>query len=89
MPANASEPPQGKSLTIALGVFALLAVLLGTYTAGYCWLGRRLEGTTSGPGPTRVIVRRYGHEWQVKAFWPISRIEAALRGDEVVFIIDT
>jgi len=82
----------GKRLTIALAVFAILAVLLGTYTAGYLLLPTTYywyasgSATTSSPTPgfpLATVHRIYREQWMATAFLPAASVEGWLRGVEV------
>src|SRR6187549_168762 len=79
MPTNPKEPPKGKRLTIALVVFALVAVLLGTYVGGYFWLGRAVYWSNGGVS----IARFYPQEWIARSYEPASRVEGWIRGAQV------
>src|SRR5262245_40306457 len=81
----------GKRVTIALAVFAFLAMLLMAYVAGYVWLGERSDWrgarVSVAPGKRLVrfpeIVRVYPYQWLATAFRPAGRIEGRLVGAEV------
>jgi len=76
----------GKRLTIALAVFASLAVTLGAYVAGYFWLGVQRDLIHSvgypKPGDPSVSTRIYPQRWMATAFHPAAKIEGWLRGIE-------
>ena len=72
----------GKRLTLALAVFALVAVLLGTYVAGYLWLGEREDWPSDEVGD-EVTVRLYHREWQATVFRPAGTIESLASGVKV------
>jgi hypothetical protein len=71
----------GKRLTIALAVFALVAVLSEAYVGGYFWLGDREEFDWQGE---EYVSRRYSSALLMKAYWPMSQIETRLIGIKVV-----
>jgi len=82
----------GKRLTIALAVFALVAVPLAIYVTGYFALGERSEwlvissagALTQAKGvPPELIRRTYSQQWMKTAFQPTAKIEAWLRGVRV------
>ena len=77
----------GKRLTVALAVFAFLAVLLGTYTLGYFWLGKYVEldlSDSARPAGVVLIERVYPQQWMKVAFRPAAKAENWLRGVLVV-----
>jgi hypothetical protein len=83
----------GNRLTIALTVFALLAVPLGVYLGGYFWMSKRSDLYVDGHGtisPNQdqgfkllYITRIYSREWQVRVFGPATRLETWMRRVEV------
>jgi len=66
----------GKRLTIAMTAFVLLAVLLGTYVAGYFWLGERVDAEWNG----RIVAtsRCYRHQWMASVFKSAAEVESRL-----------
>lgn len=75
----------GKRLTIALAVFALIAVPLAAYVGGYFWLGDFYSAVR--PAGRLFIVREYPHRWQAQAFIPAARLEALIGGDGIDRVI--
>jgi len=79
----------GKRFTIALAVLAILAILLGTYTAGYLWLGKRhvwygtLQMSTHGPTSIDTIERIYPQRWMMMFYRPATKVESWWEGVEV------
>jgi hypothetical protein len=69
----------GRLATIALAVFALLALTQGAYTAAYLLLGE----TTIYIGGRSAIEHSYKHKWQSDVFQPAAKVESWLRGMEV------
>jgi hypothetical protein len=70
----------GRFATIALAVFALLALILGAYVGGYFWLG---ECDRFSVNNTPYCQRLYGSDWLVALFTPAGQIETVLRGEIV------
>ena len=64
-------------------VFALVALPLSSYVAGYLWLGKSqpYDGCR-GSGVERV----YPLEWEMTVFQPAGRLEAWLRGEFVIIV---
>jgi hypothetical protein len=87
-PAARYDAGMGKRITIVLAVFALLALLLGTYAGGYLCLSTRYDlpgwGWNGPPEDAPDIVRWYPEDWQVIAFQPAARAESSLRGKRVI-----
>jgi len=80
----------GRRLTIALALFAFLAVLLGTYVAGYLGLADTFEhyDLTVSSQPYKLD-RIYSQRWLREGFRPAGKVEHWLRGIEVeVFWFD-
>ena len=70
-----------KRLTIALAVFAFLAVLLGAYVAGYFWLGRYDRLPILRPsGPPAANIRFYPTKFWAAMFRPAARVETRITG---------
>jgi hypothetical protein len=74
MPTNPSEPPQGKGLTIALAVLALVVAPLTLYVAAYFALVE--VKYTWGP---RMVVPHYAFGTPVEFFAPIHELDRQLR----------
>lgn len=58
--------PVGRRVTMALAIFALIAVPLGAHVLGYFWLGERMDYHHSGAGAatgSMTIERTYTYEW--------------------------
>jgi len=87
-----------KRTTITLAVLAVVAALLGTYTAGYLLLpdtyywcnghllhASKYEEYREWLTKARIeaIERDYSQQWMPTAFLPAARFEAWLRGIEV------
>jgi hypothetical protein len=78
-----SISPVSRRLTAALAVFALVAVPLGAYVAGYFWLGERHDLTHSLENELASIERAYPKQWMVTIYQPAGKAEEACRGVEV------
>jgi len=78
----------GKRLTTVLAVIAFLAILVGTYTAGYLWLAQEyIEVSVSGsalPGQVNLIDRVYPQQWIAIVFRPAASVEQWIRGIPVI-----
>lgn len=73
----------GKRLTVALAIFALVAVPLAIYVAGYFLLGERNDFHHSGggnPTGTMTIQRTYPQQWMAVIYRPTGRVEKWARG---------
>jgi len=82
----------GKRLTLALAVLAVVAVLLGTYAAGYFLLCERQDWYAAGSdtllkdvpiGPLATIERTYPRQWLAVICRPAGQLEEWLRGTDV------
>ena len=85
----------GKRLTIALAVFALVAVPLAAYSGWYLWLGERTFWYVKGTGRNMVhstepldggdieTLVYFEHDWQATLFSAAGRAESLIRGDPV------
>lgn len=76
----------GKRLTLALAVFALVAIPLGVYVGGYFWLGKAFGYFVVNKDQLSKIERHYDHLWQRDIFQPAARVESWVRGIQVVAI---
>src|SRR5262245_25736528 len=77
-------------VTIALAVFALIVVPLGTYVAGYLllpvthyWINDGTASTVRFGRGFLTIERVYPQQWMTTAFLPAAKFEGWLRGIEV------
>lgn len=70
----------GKRLTIALVVFALVAVPLAIYVVGYFGLCASYDEVIGEP----VVIREYRYPWQVAAFGPAAWVEELVTGRSVM-----
>jgi len=72
-------------VTPTLAIFALIAVPLAIYVAGYLLLGeRRVWMTGANPGdPVMGIERMYRQQWMPTVFRPAAKVEGWLRGVQV------
>lgn len=73
----------GKKITVALAVFASLAALVGTYTAGYLWLGEVQYWAGGSLQRPPTAYRIYSQPWIATVFRPAAKLESWLRGAEV------
>jgi hypothetical protein len=74
-----SRPTSAAPLLAAL---AVVLVTLGTYLAGYFWLGKRSDFYSSDNFllPPSKIDRQYSQMWMAMIFRPAEWIEEKLRG---------
>ena len=70
-----SRPSTAAPILAVLAV--VLVMLLVAYIGGYFWLADIVAKTNTS------IIRCYPYRWQVAAFTPLARAEAAIRGGEV------
>jgi len=81
----------GKRLTTALAILAVLAVLMGAYTAGYVSLGERSDWHVDHPlsllraanGGPDLIRRVYPQQWLATIYLPAGWVEEQLLGIDV------
>ena len=64
-----------------LAVLSVVLVTLGAYVGGYFCLADIVAKTNTS------IIRCYPYPWQVAAFTPLARAEAAIRRGEVRAVI--
>jgi hypothetical protein len=76
----------GKPLTIALALFALVAIPLGAYVGGDFWLGEAFGYFVVNKDQPYSIERDYDHLWQRDIFQPAAKVEGWVRGIEVLAI---
>lgn len=78
----------GKRLTIVLAVIAILAVSVGSYSAGYFWLASEYTevsvSDSASAGHIDLVDRVYPQQWLAILFRPAARIEQWLRGVPVI-----
>jgi len=70
------------SAAIALAVVLLLALLLGTYVAGYFWMGEYDFGETD-EGVVEYVSRDYPQQWLADIYTTAGKVESWLRRIEV------
>jgi hypothetical protein len=54
--------------------------LLALYVIGFFALG---TDATAHLGPRQFRVRVFPHQWQATLFWPLTKVEAAIAGEQI------
>lgn len=81
----------GRIVTVALMVFALVAIPLAVYVGGYlCLCKTRIvtQGRYFGTElrSHQLLRREYASQWQAAAFLPLEKVESLMLGKEVEVI---
>lgn len=75
-----SRTKAGRIVTMVLGMFAIVALLIGVYVGGYLWLGEVVVFSAEIPPG---VDRDYPCEWQMWMFRPATKVESWLTGRNV------
>ena len=78
----------GRALTAAMIVFALVVVPMAAYVGGYYGLAETTVEYSRRHG-VRVVDRVYSYSWQAAIFTPAGRVDEWLMGGDVqVYCLD-
>jgi hypothetical protein len=79
LPATLAMISRPSTAAPILAVFAIVAVPLVLYVAGYFWLGEYHDWTDTVDGHVRI----YSTPWQANLFGPATKVESLLRQERV------